>query len=45
MSGETNVQLGPIVKWNDHRGAWAISWRMIGPQKELRFIRTFTFGG
>ena len=44
QDGARNIQFGPTIKWNDKLGAWAISWRPIGPGQELRFGRTFTFG-
>lgn len=33
-----NPQVGPLVKLNDHLGAWGLSYRF-GPQRELRVTR------
>ncbi len=40
--GSWNTQIGPVVKLNDHRGAWAVSYRF-GSQNELRLGRVLTF--
>ena len=37
-----NPQVGPLLKINDHLGAWVLSYRF-GPQRELRFGRVLTF--
>ena len=37
-----NPQVGPVLKLNDHLGAWAVSYRF-GPQNELRVGRVLTF--
>jgi hypothetical protein len=37
-----NPQVGPLVKFNDRRGAWAASYRL-GPQREFRVGRVVTF--
>ncbi len=42
QNGAWNLQIGPIIKLNDGRGSWAVSYRF-GPQKELRFGRVVTF--
>ncbi len=36
--GKWNPQVGPLFKWNDRLGSWAVSMRF-GPQNELRFVR------
>lgn len=36
--GKWNPQIGPVFKWNDRLGFWAVSGRF-GPQNELRFWR------
>jgi hypothetical protein len=40
--GAWNPQVGPLLKLNDRRGAWAISYRF-GPQREFRAGRVLTF--
>lgn len=40
--GAWNTQVGPLLKWNDPRGAWAASYRF-GQQKEFRVGRVFVF--
>ena len=37
-----NTQIGPLVKLNDHLGAWAVSYRF-GHDRELRIGRVLTF--
>ncbi len=37
---EWNPQVGPLIKFNDHLGAWSVSYRF-GPQNEFRAGRTF----
>ncbi len=37
-----NTQIGPVVKLNDRKGAWAVSYRF-GSQNELRVGRVLTF--
>jgi hypothetical protein len=36
--GAWNTQVGPLLKFNDSRGAWAVSYRF-GSEKELRVAR------
>ena len=38
--GTWNPQVGPLFKVNDRLGSWFVSYRL-GPQRELRFARTF----
>jgi hypothetical protein len=40
--GAWNTQIGPLLKLNDARGAWAASYRF-GHEKELRVGRVFVF--
>lgn len=40
--GSWNPQTGPLLKRNDSRGAWAVSYRF-GPQQEFRVGRVVTF--
>ena len=40
--GAWNPQVGPLLKLNDRRGAWAVSYRF-GPQREFRVGRVLTF--
>ncbi|MEP6872689.1 MAG: hypothetical protein ABI939_12690 [Anaerolineaceae bacterium] len=40
--GAWNTQAGPLLKLNDARGAWAVSYRF-GSQKELRVGRVLVF--
>jgi hypothetical protein len=40
--GAWNPQVGPLLKLNDRRGAWAVSYRF-GPQREFRAGRVLTF--
>lgn len=40
--GTWNPQVGPLVKFNDRFGAWAVSYRF-GPQPEFRAGRVLTF--
>jgi hypothetical protein len=40
--GAWNTQVGPLLKLNDSRGAWAASYRF-GPQKEFRVGRVLVF--
>jgi hypothetical protein len=40
--GAWNTQIGPVVKLNDRRGAWAVSYRF-GDQNEFRVGRVLTF--
>jgi hypothetical protein len=40
--GAWNPQTGPLVKLNDRRGSWAVSYRF-GPQNEFRIGRVVTF--
>jgi hypothetical protein len=40
--GAWNTQIGPLLKLNDARGAWAVSYRF-GQEKELRAGRVFVF--
>ena len=42
QEGSWNPQTGPILKFNDSKGAWAISYRF-GSQRELRVGRAFVF--
>jgi hypothetical protein len=36
--GKWNPQIGPLVKMNDHLGAWGLSYRF-GPEREFRLTR------
>lgn len=40
--GAWNTQVGPLLKLNDHLGAWAVSYRF-GNQNEFRVGRVLTF--
>jgi hypothetical protein len=40
--GAWNTQVGPLLKLNDARGAWAVSYRF-GTEDELRVGRVFVF--
>lgn len=40
--GAWNTQVGPLLKLNDARGAWAVSYRF-GPDDEFRVGRVFVF--
>lgn len=40
--GTWNPQVGPVLKLNDHLGAWAVSYRF-GPENEFRVGRVLTF--
>ena len=40
--GAWDPQVGPLLKLNDRRGAWAVSYRF-GPQREFRAGRVLTF--
>ena len=40
--GAWNTQAGPLLKLNDARGAWAVSYRF-GQQREFRMGRVFVF--
>jgi len=40
--GAWNTQVGPLLKLNDARGAWAVSYRF-GDEKEFRVGRVFVF--
>lgn len=40
--GAWNTLVGPLLKLNDARGAWAVSYRL-GDQKEFRVGRVFVF--
>lgn len=40
--GAWNTQVGPLLKLNDARGAWAVSYRF-GNENEFRVGRVFTF--
>jgi hypothetical protein len=40
--GSWNTQIGPLLKLNDARGAWAVSYRF-GSEKEFRVGRVFVF--
>ena len=40
--GAWNTQVGPLLKLNDSRGAWAVSYRF-GNEKELRVVRVLVF--
>lgn len=42
VDGGWNQQVGPVVKFNDRLGAWAVSYRF-GPQRELRVGRVLAF--
>jgi hypothetical protein len=41
-NGAWNAQVGPVLKLNDHLGAWAASYRF-GDQNEFRVGRVLTF--
>jgi hypothetical protein len=41
-NGAWNAQVGPVIKRNDHLGAWATSYRF-GDQNEFRVGRVLTF--
>ncbi len=41
-SGAWNAQVGPVLRLNDHLGAWAASYRF-GDQNEFRVGRVLTF--
>lgn len=43
QEGKWNVQVGPLVRLNDKRGAWVVSYRIGQIGNELRFTRTFSF--
>ena len=38
--GKWNPQVGPLIKINDHIGAWGLSYRF-GPEREFRLTRVF----
>lgn len=40
--GAWNTQIGPLLKLNDARGSWAVSYRF-GSEKEFRVGRVFVF--
>lgn len=40
--GSWNTQIGPLVKFNDSKGAWAVSYRF-GNEKEFRVGRVWLF--
>ena len=40
--GAWNTQVGPLLKLNDSRGAWAVSYRF-GSEKEFRVARVLVF--
>ena len=42
QDGAWNAQVGPLLKLNDHLGAWSASYRF-GDQNEFRFGRVFAF--
>jgi hypothetical protein len=42
VDGAWNTQIGPLLKLNDRRGAWALSYRF-GHENELRIGRVITF--
>jgi hypothetical protein len=42
LGGAWNVQVGPLLKLNDARGAWAVSYRF-GQPKEFRLGRVMVF--